>query len=808
MATHTDITDGTRVDVTVEFLSRRPVDCQGERVTRLLVADADGTHFPVLVTPESESYPDLETGETYFLSGLLGADPVREPGDETPETPDTPDTSETHDSPDCPTCGAPLRRGRAIDAAGQVVRMAASHLGIEDTLGILDERASLSPVSGGDDEGIDDWRPMRNRSGRRGPGERRVTGPDFVCDSCAREVGAREVRGHDRDGLDEIVDQTVMESAPVDSTMAASETVGLAAGGAKDVANFRENVAEGYTPQPEAISDEGLFYDYHFETGETEPDADTDADANADADAGANADADAGANADSDASADAGADALFSPRFATAVSDDPLTGETEHYLSVGLDSTLAVEDFQRPRLDLVAVLDVSGSMDGTFDAYYYDEHGRRREAEEDGESDDERERQDEAATKLEAATRSLCALTEQLRPEDRLGVVLFNNRAHVAKPIREVGTTDMPAIRRHVREISAGGGTNMADGFEAALDMLLDEEPDHQTDSSGRSGAADLAERRVVFMTDMMPNTGETGENELTRRFADAATAGVHTTFVGMGLDANAALADTLSGIRGANHYFVHSASEFERRLGDEFDYMVTPLVYDLGLDLDVAADGIEVEAVHGSPTADADAGRLVDVGTLFPSAKDDGEARGGVVLVRLDRQGDGGDRQVGGDPQADVDPQAGGESDGDADLSLRVSWTERDGGEYTETVDVTLPDDPETFAHDGVRKAVVLSRYARALRRWAADVHQRADGATGVDDWLLPEDRGQHERESVPLVVPERYLDDFQRLRWYLEAELDRLGDETLAREVDLLTTLCEQAPRTVTGGGVRADE
>jgi len=50
-------------------------------------------------------------------------------------------------------------------------------------------------------------------------------------------------------------------------------------------------------------------------------------------------------------------------------------------------------------------------MDSPFDAYYYDEHGRKREAE------------DDAATKLDAATQSLCALTEQLHAEDRLGVV-------------------------------------------------------------------------------------------------------------------------------------------------------------------------------------------------------------------------------------------------------------------------------------------------------------------------------------------------------------------------------------------------
>jgi len=148
-----------------------------------------------------------------------------------------------------------------------------------------------------------------------------------------------------------------------------------------------------------------------------------------------------------------------------------------------------------------------------------------------------------------------------------------------------------------------------------------------------------------------------------------------------MGLDANAELADILSGIRGANHYFIHSATEFERRLGEEFDYMVTPLVYDLNLDVD--ADGYEIEAVHGSPSADAATDRLMHVGTLFPSAKQDGEARGGGVLVRLK------------------------ETSSDADLDLVASWTERDGGEYTERVTVDVLNESGTYAHDGVRKAV-----------------------------------------------------------------------------------------------------
>jgi Ca-activated chloride channel family protein len=680
--TYADLRPGARLDIDVEFIKKRTVDCEGTTCTRLIVTDQAGEQFTALVMPDHASVPELEPGATYRISGLLGARPVDSPRD-SPE--------------ECPDCGGQLRVGQVVDTVDPAATVAVAKLDLAEPFGIIDATAALQPTVD-DADVVDDWTPLDE--------EQSVEPPDFICDACNRHLSDSELWGHEVTMLE--------QAAPAAGTgTVSSETVGLAAGGTTDVTNFRENVAEGFTPQPEAISDEGLFYEYYFGTGER-----------------------------------TATEALFAPRYSAAVSAHPLTGNTERYLSVGLDSTLSVSEFERPRLDLVAVLDVSGSMDSPFDEYYYDEQGRKREAETAGE------------TKLSAATQSLCALTEQLHAEDRLGVVLYNHRAHVAKPLRDVGATDMPAIRRHIREIKAGGGTNLADGFEAAIDMLID----------GPSGRH--VERRVMFMTDMMPNTGATEETELTDLFADAAADGIHTTFIGMGLDANAELADALSGVRGANHYFVHSADEFEQRLGAEFDYMVTPLVYNLTLELD--AEGYEIEAVHGSPSADAARDRLMHVGTLFPSAKQDGKSRGGVVLVRLAQQRP------------------------DADLELVASWTERDGSDQTERITVSMPESPETFAHDGVRKAIALARYARELRRWARDIHDRADRATGVDDWLLPDQRGQQERESVKLVVPEEYADRFARVQEYLATERAAVADDSLDQELNLLDTLCQGVETT----------
>lgn len=155
-------------------------------------------------------------------------------------------------------------------------------------------------------------------------------------------------------------------------------------------------------------------------------------------------------------------------------------------------------------------------------------------------------------------------------------------------------------------------------------------------------------------------------------------------------------------------------------------------------------------------------------VGTLFPSPKQDGETRGGIVLVRLDRAAP------------------------TADLELVASWTERDGETYSQRLQIELPDGPESYAHDGVRKAIALSRYARELRSWAETVHTASDRSATVDDWLLEDGRSEHERDSVPLAIPDDVAARFRRLRAYLADEMVALDDETLQQELDLLTRLC----------------
>lgn len=712
----------------------------GDVAEAIKIKTSDDTTGWIVLAPDVPARTrEWTEGEWYRFDGVVGASPalVLRPREERvmdafADLSGSYLIGDEDFSTTCPVCG-----GTLVDADGVGTSEAVQSLVADLAPAVFGIGTSDLDVEAFE-SGVDDWRPIPDEDSALG-----VEEPHTVrCTDCGRDVTAyyreqiaeeREARQNDQQpmnsgGMQDIVNETLEspEAAPSTNAQAMqsreSMDVGMATGGAKDATSFRDNVHEGYVPQPDALTYEGLFYDYHFDTGD-----------------------------DGDANDSSG---LFYPSYATACTDHPVSGERAQYLTVGLNSTLTEADLERKPLNLVAVVDVSGSMLSPFDQYYYDEHGRQREVEPESTM---------AATKMAAACDALSALTEQLRPEDRFGVVLYDTDAHVAKPLRSVGETNMDAIRSHIRDLTARGGTDMAAGFDAAMDLL---EP--------HTGASlTEVENRVVFLTDAMPNLGNTDRDDITDAFADAAEEHVHTTFVGVGLDANADLVESISSVRGANHYFVHSSAEFRERLAEEFTYMVTPLVFDLSLT--VETDGVEIDTVYGSPNADRSTGEVLHVATLFPSPTTNGETRGGVTLLRLNKP----------DPVGAVE--------------LTARWTERDGTTNRESVSVSLPTDAPQFDNSGIRKAVVLARYGEVLREWASNVRANAGNmpdetsGEGVDDWQYdPDDPfSEWEEQSIPLRVPEAYIERFDALYEYVESEAAQLGDDTLQQELDVLDVL-----------------
>ena len=513
-----------------------------------------------------------------------------------------------------------------------------------------------------------------------------------------------------------------------------NDEYGFSVGGAKDVDSFRQNVEAGFLPLPTDLSVEGLYYDYYFDTGDTYR-----------------------------------SDDLFYPSYSKASTCDPFTGKPEYYLTVGLNS--GMKSLVRKKLNLVIVLDVSGSMESTIAAYHYDGNGTPPAGSEGA-----------PKQKIRAAAESLLGLVDHLNEEDRFGMVLFSDKGKLAKPLRLVGETDMASVRSHIEALGAGGSTNLSDGLRIAFDQYGGDF------ANGGDFARDAGEyeNRIVVLTDAMPNKGKIDDATLLATMRQQAAKRIYTTFIGIGIDFNSTLVHGITTTRGANYFSVQSSNDFKRRLDEEFDLMVTPLVFDLALNLE--SSGYRIDKVFGSPGVDRASGSIMKIDTLFPSRRVEEETRGGVVLLKLTRK-------------HDYDPS-------DDEICLAVTFEDRYGKEYRSTRSIRFGEiEPEHFDNAGVRKAVLLARYANMVQSWLLDaraVGGPTDGTYALhDDFRLTRERGimerpaasdglgRWERKSRPLVVNDHYGELFVDFRTYFKSEMGAIDDASLYREVMILDKL-----------------
>lgn len=523
-----------------------------------------------------------------------------------------------------------------------------------------------------------------------------------------------------------LTNSMVYESAPM---LDQAENIGLAVGGAKDINNFRENIKNNYLPLSTDLTYEGLFYDYYFDPGESYP-----------------------------------CDQLFCPSYSYAVTQDPFSQVPEYYLAVGLNSGLKEADFQRKKLNLVVVLDMSGSMSSAFNQYYYDQQGIEVPAEVKNDEDYQK-------SKMEIANKAVVALLDHLRPDDRLAMVLFDDQAYLAKPLNLVADTRLDKIKDHILEIKPRGGTNMEAGLQKGTQLYKEVLEDLDNDEY---------ENRIIFLTDAMPNLGNTSEQSLLSLTKKNAQQRIYTSFIGIGVDFNSQLVEAISKVRGANYYSVHSSQDFKQRLADEFEYMVTPLVFNLVLNLQ--AKGYQIEKVYGSPEANEATGEIMKVNTLFPSKKEAGQTKGGIVVLKLKM----------------LSP--------DNDLKLSVSYEDRHGRIGGEEITAVLNNQQaEYFDNSGIRKAILLIRYANLVKNWLNDEWQKANNPVADLQPVMtresgivipPVVEGKHtwERPSTPLKVSANYQPLFFDFQTYFLQEATVINDVNLKQEQEILEKLVAQ--------------
>ncbi|HWM86022.1 MAG TPA: VWA domain-containing protein [Kofleriaceae bacterium] len=354
--------------------------------------------------------------------------------------------------------------------------------------------------------------------------------------------------------------------------------------------------------------------------------------------------------------ADEPCESLLCSRPALGVAPWFETGEPAYWLHLGMATGLAA-DFERPPLDLVVGIDKSGSM----------------------------------SIDMAETTEAVSRMIAKLRPDDRIAVFAFDNAIHELHPLGPVEDAD--ALVAQVRALQAEGGWDMQKATRHAYQIAA------ASPSEGRL-------ERVMFLSCGYPAVSQDGNDEFSQLVTEHGAAGVGTSFFGVLLGYDGALADLLGRAHGGSYYYLEDLARVTEVFDLDFDLMVTPLAYDLQFALEVGI-GFRLEGVHGVPGDEAGEPRAeIDVSTVFRSRR-----RGGVV-ARLSR----------------VDPEI--TEIGEVTLSYTpepaLGWTEAE----EQTAAIALPSNDEDPGETvGVRKAAFLVNQAEAMRD-ACDAFHAGDAA------------------------------------------------------------------------------
>jgi Mg-chelatase subunit ChlD len=376
----------------------------------------------------------------------------------------------------------------------------------------------------------------------------------------------------------------------------------------------------------------------------------------------------------------------------------------------------------RPALELVLVLDISGSMGWGFDS----EGGGW------GAAPDK--------TKLAVAKRCIHAIIRKLTPADKLGIILFNQDSHTLIPLTPCSDLDRAEVAAKVDAIHTNGGTQLAQGFNSGVQMLAESAKQAKKKKGKKdAAAATTMGRRVMFLTDM--DSSQQDEDELLQ-IASKHAANIHTTVVGVGVDVSVGTVQTLSKIPGCRYFSVSMAEEFEEIVASEFAYDVTPIAFNLKVSL---SDGRKFAKGYGtSELNDLAAGSTsFKLSSEFPVLSSPAlEAGGAIYLFKLEQavpsviaaagtggwgtvptsgggskatpksKGKGKGKSRSSSSSSSSSSGGGGGGGGGAPLTVITTWVGRDGKKMKDVQTVAPPSGATAIAQLGVRKAIALVRY------------------------------------------------------------------------------------------------
>ena len=323
-------------------------------------------------------------------------------------------------------------------------------------------------------------------------------------------------------------------------------------GGAQDIRHFRSIAADVGMPRPESLTVEGLLGEHDLTIESVAP-----------------------------------CRQLFCLATETMVAGFATRPDDRLFVGLGFTSNIDADKWQREPLHLVAVVDKSGSMDGS---------------------------------PLDLVRRSLKQIVGQMGRGDRLSIILYGDESHVYLPPTAIGD-GKESVLAAIDRIESAGSTNMEDGLKLGYETAL----------AAKAGFA--GNTRVMLFTDEQPNVGNTDAGSFMGMASAASARGIGLTTIGVGIQFDGALATRVSSVRGGNLFFISNREEVKSVFEKQLDTMVSELAHDVTIRLRPHS-GYRISGIFGVPdglmTEGSDGAMTITVPTAFLSTN------GGGIFLSL----------------------------------------------------------------------------------------------------------------------------------------------------------------------------
>jgi len=414
------------------------------------------------------------------------------------------------------------------------------------------------------------------------------------------------------------------------SDIVVTATLAVRQGGAQDIKHFRAIADDVGMPRPESLTAEGLMGEYDL----TLP-------------------------------TKAKCGEVMCVVTETAPAALAVRPADRQFVGLGFASNIDAKSWRREPLDLIAVVDKSGSMDGV---------------------------------PLARVRASLRQIVGQMRDGDRFGIVLYGDTSAVYLAPTDIAT-GRDDVLAAIDRIKSEGSTYMEEGLKVGYATAFKEAETFKGNT------------RLMLFTDEQPNVGRTDAESFIGMAEAASRKGIGLTTIGVGVQFDASLASKVSSARGGNLFFIASDDDVKTVFAKQLDTMVSELAYDLHLTIAPAA-GWKVSGVFGVPdgvmTEGKDGAITVTVPTVFLSMN------GGGIFLTMAKSSDRADL-----PAATVTP---GTALADVSLDYRLG---RENRLVTgKTIAFASADAPSV----PLRQAMALVDEYVSLRDATTAFHQRND--------------------------------------------------------------------------------